>query len=125
MSTIHVQLVAELLQGCRHLLAGRYEVAGLPVAKLHVIPQHVDVQQLPHILLALISCSASPCFMSVAVGQVVPSLALSGSTCQALLVITELGTDFTQLLVYTPSFLLTVLTSPDVRDKHLQMLASK
>lgn len=39
------------------LLVDRYQVSSLFVTKLHVVAQHVDVQQLPHILLFVILCS--------------------------------------------------------------------
>jgi len=38
------------------LLVDRYQVSSLFVPKLHVVAQHVDVQQLPHILLFIILC---------------------------------------------------------------------
>lgn len=39
-----------------HLLGQGYQIAGLFVAKLDIIPQHVDVQQFPDILAPVIAC---------------------------------------------------------------------
>ncbi len=38
------------------LLLCWYQVSGLLVPEFHLIPQHVDVEQLPHVLLSVILC---------------------------------------------------------------------
>ena len=47
------------------LLVDRYQVSGLLVAKLHVIAQHVYVQQLPDILLLVILCNTQRCPLDI------------------------------------------------------------
>ena len=42
----------------QHVLIHRYQVSSLFVAKLHVIPQHVYVEQLPYILFLVVLCSS-------------------------------------------------------------------
>ena len=107
-----------------NLLVCRDEVGGLLVSKLHIVPQHVDIEQLPHILLAVVLCKDPQEHLSRPVyTNRVPSWSTAcgrqtGRACHDVAG-RELLPDLAQLLVHARLLLLLVLGGPDVRDEHL------
>ena len=51
------KLAVICFESAQHSLVDRYKVCCLLVAKLHVVAKHVDVEQLPDILLLVVLCN--------------------------------------------------------------------
>ena len=112
------------------------QVSCLLVPKLDVIPQHVDVHQLPHVLAPVVACTIGrlnncPLVAGPPASQS-PHIQVSIRSCTSAgftnnrhtvegLVVRKFGPDFRKLLVDATFLLLLVLGATNVLDEILQM----
>lgn len=108
----------------RASLLGWDQVSGLLVPELHLVAEHVNVQQLPHVLFPIVLCGQRGGHQHVLSGyrgadcrRASPS-ARELSTCDGVAG-SKLLPDLAQLLVHPGLLLLLVLAIPDVRDEDL------